>query len=339
MSSGDGRIVSSEDIQMVQNRIEQCLRHYMSQREVLETLFIQDKIEPGFTELVWLKLEEENQEFFQAYHLKLMVKEQIMEFNKLLAEQVKMTHQLPSLAFQYFCNNNNNNNKPSVIPQVGSGEGSVRKPLLPCEVHQNLACRAVENVGYTSKAEHMHESIPTSLPNTFSNCSSAVLSCMQTADDVSAQSRKINVTPNILSAQTSNMGMRRTLEGKIIKTEPNYANNSHFNIGAHSSFLESRSALGGASISSVNSMQSNSQPLNRLPDADTTSFGFLGEIPQNFGLSDLSADFSNSSDILESYSRTPFLATDTGNLLDPNGDIERLTNVSDSLQYEGFAGD
>ncbi|XP_019229925.1 PREDICTED: uncharacterized protein LOC109210902 isoform X3 [Nicotiana attenuata] len=307
MSSGDGRIVSSEDIQMVQNRIEQCLRHYMSQREVLETLFIQDKIEPGFTELVWLKLEEENQEFFQAYHLKLMVKEQIMEFNKLLAEQVKMTHQLPSLAFQYFCNNNNNNNKPSVIPQVGSGEGSVRKPLLPCEVHQNLACRAVENVGYTSKAEHMHESIPTSLPNTFSNCSSAVLSCMQTADDVSAQSRKINVTPNILSAQTSNMGMRRTLEGKIIKTEPNYANNSHFNIGAHSSFLESRSAL--------------------------------GEIPQNFGLSDLSADFSNSSDILESYSRTPFLATDTGNLLDPNGDIERLTNVSDSLQYEGFAGD
>nr|XP_009781625.1 PREDICTED: uncharacterized protein LOC104230497 [Nicotiana sylvestris] len=185
----------------------------------------------------------------------------------------------------------------------------------------------------------MHESIPTSLPNTFSNCSSAVLSCMQTADDASAQSRKINVTPNILSAQTSNMGMRRTLEGKIIKTEPNYANNSHFNIGAHSSFLESHSALGGASISSVNSMQSNSQPLNRHPDADTTSFGFLGEIPQNFGLSDLSADFSNSSDILESYSRTPFLATDTGNLLDPNGDIERLTNVSDSLQYEGFAGD
>ncbi|XP_070016112.1 uncharacterized protein [Nicotiana sylvestris] len=176
MSSGDGRIVTSEDIEMVQNRIEQCLRHYMSQKEVLETLFIQEKIEPGFTELgyviisysivtiiswlaVWLKLEEENQEFFQAYHLKLMVKEQIMEFNRLLAEQVKMTHQLPR------------------------------------------------------------------------------------------------------------------------------------------------------------------------------------EIPQNFGLSDLSADFSNSSDILESYSRTPFLATDTGNLLDPNGDIERLTNVSDSLQYEGFAGD
>nr|XP_033516566.1 uncharacterized protein LOC104113755 isoform X4 [Nicotiana tomentosiformis] len=291
MSSGDGRIVSSEDIQMVQNRIEQCLRHYMSQKEVLETLFIQDKIEPGFTELVWLKLEEENQEFFQAYHLKLMVKEQIMEFNRLLAEQVKMTHQLP------------------------------------------------KNVGYTSKPEHMHESIPTSLPNTFSNCSSAVLSCMQPADDVSAQSRKINVTPNILLAQPSNMGMRQTMEGKIIKTEPNYANNSHFNIGAHSSFLESRSALGGASILPFNSMQLKSQPLNRLPDADTTSFGFLGEIPQNFGLSGLSTDFSNSSDILESYSRTSFLATDTGNLLDPNGDIERLTNASDSLQYEGFAGD
>ncbi|PHT80555.1 hypothetical protein T459_13570 [Capsicum annuum] len=44
------------------------------------------------------------------------------------------------------------------------------------------------------------------------------------------------------------------------------------------------------------SVESKSQPLNEpLLDADTTSFGFLGEMPQNFGFSDLTADFTNSS--------------------------------------------
>lgn len=39
---------------------------------------------------VWQRLEEENQEFFKAYYLKLLVKEQIMEFNRLLSEQVDL---------------------------------------------------------------------------------------------------------------------------------------------------------------------------------------------------------------------------------------------------------
>ncbi|XP_033514866.1 uncharacterized protein [Nicotiana tomentosiformis] len=114
MSSGDGRKVSCEDIQMVQNRIEQCLRQYMSRKEVVNTLFIQDNIEPRFTELVWQKLEEENQDFFQAYYLKLMVKEQIIEFNRLLAEQVKMTQQVPS-AIGSLPMSNGCNISPSIV--------------------------------------------------------------------------------------------------------------------------------------------------------------------------------------------------------------------------------
>lgn len=35
----------------VQNLIERCLQLYMSQKEVVETLLAQAKIEPGFTEL------------------------------------------------------------------------------------------------------------------------------------------------------------------------------------------------------------------------------------------------------------------------------------------------
>ncbi|PHU16683.1 Protein ECERIFERUM 3 [Capsicum chinense] len=44
-------------------------------------------------------------------------------------------------------------------------------------------------------------------------------------------------------------------------------------------------------------------------------------------------------DILESYSRTPVLATDTGSLLDSNEGIERLTNASENLRYTNSSGD
>lgn len=94
MSSGEGRKVSREDIQLVQTLIEQCLQLHMSQKEVINTLSHRAKIEPSFTELVWQKLEEENQEFFKAYHLRLIVKDQIMQFNSLLERQVELMRQI-----------------------------------------------------------------------------------------------------------------------------------------------------------------------------------------------------------------------------------------------------
>lgn len=45
--------MSTSDIQLVQNLIERCLQMYMSQKEVVNTLHGQAKIEPGFTGLVW----------------------------------------------------------------------------------------------------------------------------------------------------------------------------------------------------------------------------------------------------------------------------------------------
>ncbi|KAM3215699.1 hypothetical protein P3L10_025139 [Capsicum annuum] len=136
------------------------------------------------------------------------------------------------------------------------------------------------------------------------------------------------------------MGLRQTIDERIIKKEPMYGGNSPFAFGPHDNYLESRSAMGDAFVSSFSSVESNTQPLNEpLLDADTTSFGFLGEMPQNFGFSDLTTDFTNSSDILESYSRTPVLATDTGSLLDSNKGIERLTNASENLRYTNSSGD
>ncbi|KAG6530732.1 hypothetical protein ZIOFF_004490 [Zingiber officinale] len=81
--------MSSGEFRKVQNLIEQCLRLNMNQKEVVDTLSLQAKIEPSFTELVWQKLEEENQELFQAYHLRLILKNQIMLFNNLLEKQGK----------------------------------------------------------------------------------------------------------------------------------------------------------------------------------------------------------------------------------------------------------
>ncbi|WMV06765.1 hypothetical protein MTR67_000150 [Solanum verrucosum] len=452
MSSGDGPKVSCEEIQMVQNRIEYCLRQYMSRKEVVNTLFIQDNIEPTFTELVWQKLEEENQEFFQAYYLKLMVKEQIIEFNRLLSEQVKMTQQVPSaiasLPISNGCNimpiyvqfvhilssiqllnymtlpqsvaytrtalkpnrladssiwqhyapmflsgNHSGISSPFsdecsgdttplygdcsssampfwvtvsrtlslvltissfciflaiVLSNIFSAELTETRAVQPdflvkrfsCTLHQSSTCGAAENVGTAAKPNGMHEPVHADRPNAFSNSSSSVLSCMQTTIDIPSQSRKIDGPPNMFLGQPSNMGMRQTMDGRIIKTEPIYGGNSPFAFGPHGTYLESRSAMGDASVSSFSSVESNTQPLNEpLLDADTSSFGFLGDIPQNFGFSDLTADFTNSSDILGSYSRTPFLATDTGNLLDSNGGIERLTNPSENLRYTNFSGD
>ncbi|KAL5062968.1 hypothetical protein RYX36_024705, partial [Vicia faba] len=74
----------------VQHLIELCLQLYMNKKEVVETLSAKAKVEPVITESVWQRLEEENQEFFKAYYLRLMLKEQITEFNRLLEEQAQL---------------------------------------------------------------------------------------------------------------------------------------------------------------------------------------------------------------------------------------------------------
>lgn len=99
ISSGDNRKVSCDDIQLVQNLIERCLQLYMNQGEVIKTLLNQAKIEPGFTSLVWQKLEEQNRDFFKAYYTRLKLKKQIILFNRLLEQQYQLMRlQVPPTA-------------------------------------------------------------------------------------------------------------------------------------------------------------------------------------------------------------------------------------------------
>ncbi|KAI9161514.1 hypothetical protein LWI28_018159 [Acer negundo] len=322
MSSGQVRRVSRQDIQLVQNLIERCLQLYMNQKEVVETLLAQAKIEPGFTELVWQKLEEENRDFFKAYYLRLMVKHQIVEFNKLLEQQVQLMRQI----------------HPSGVAQIPTSNGSHISQL-----HQNSALYPSDHTGPAMKQESMHHPIGSSLAGAFTNGGPSLHGNLHSPVEMSGQMSRIDAPPTILSTESSNMGLIQGMNGGIIKSEVGYSGSSPYMFGGDGNVLEARPPIADASVASFSSVESTSQTLNEaLLDADTSSFGFLGQIPRSFSLSDLTADFSQSSDILESYPRSPFLATDTENFLDSRdrehqGDNRRIcwSNVA-HLGQEGL---
>lgn len=56
---------------------------------MLHVCLLEDKFDILISFPVWQKLEEENQEFFRAYYLRLIVKDQIQKFNDLLQRQVE----------------------------------------------------------------------------------------------------------------------------------------------------------------------------------------------------------------------------------------------------------
>ncbi|PIN00846.1 Angiotensin-converting enzyme 2 [Handroanthus impetiginosus] len=311
MSGGEGRKLSNQDIQVVQNRIEQCLRHYMNKKEVINALIVQDNIEPHFTELVWQRLELENQEFFKAYYLKLLVKDQIMEFNRLLSEQVELMRRIGL----------------SGIAPVLTSNGSHVSPT------QHISTSGAAQNARPLKTEDIMQA------NVFHNCGSSIQSCVQGTLDGPVHGRKIDVPSSLFLSQNSNIGLGQAMNGKIVKTEAGFAGSSPFDFSPNN-YLESRPLMGDASVSSFSSVESNTQHINDpILDGDASSFGFLTQIPQNFSLPELPADFTSSSDLLESYCRPPFLPTDTNNFVDPQGDVERLDPESESLRFQCFGGD
>lgn len=294
MSSGSMRRVSREDIQLVQNLIERCLQLYMNPKEVVETLLVQAKIEPGFTELVWQKLEEENEEFFKAYYLRLLLKEQITEFNRLLKEHVELS-QL----------------QPTALASLPNSNGS-HIPALS----QNPSCYPSDQARAAMKPENMQRAVDSGLHNVFNNGGSSLHTSMHSGVEMSAHGNRIDGPSSMLSAQSSSMGLIQGINGGMIKSEPGYSSSSPYIFGPDGTVLEACPTIGDASVTSFASVDSNSHSMNgALLDPDISSFGVLGQIPRNLSLSDLTADFSQSSDIMESYPRCPYLATANGNFL------------------------
>uniref|UniRef100_A0A1D1YZU6 Ribosomal RNA small subunit methyltransferase H n=1 Tax=Anthurium amnicola TaxID=1678845 RepID=A0A1D1YZU6_9ARAE len=284
MSDGEVRKVSRQDIQLVQNLIERCLQLYMNQKEVVETLELNARIEPGFTELVWQKLEEENREFFEAYHVRLMLKNQINIFNQLLQKQVELMHGIhPAGAVSVSLHGDSN-----------------------ASLQQTLSC-------YTSTPSR-----PDNMPCPLAPSSSLVnggppsLQGIAITDANSLHVERISLPTSLLSTQSSQMAMLHGMNGTTIKMEPTYSSNSEFTFCTDNSFSEGRSATGDAPLQSFSSTELNAQPLNEpFLDIDASSFGILSQIPRNFSFSDLTEDFTQSTDILESYGRSPFLGPES----------------------------
>ncbi|XP_039013476.1 uncharacterized protein LOC120143152 [Hibiscus syriacus] len=148
----------------------------MTEKEVEKTLLAQAKILPSFTKFVWEKLEQENEEFFRAYYMRLMVKQQIIEFNQMLQQHVQLMHQIYPTGV---CPNNGPH--LSHVPPSSSGYADGNKGKAP-------------------KEENMQQGMRSNLPNVFGNSSGSSLNTEHHAgrfDDPSA----------MVSTQSANMGL------------------------------------------------------------------------------------------------------------------------------------
>eukprot|EP01105_Mastigella_eilhardi_P011388 TRINITY_DN262_c0_g1_i4.p2 TRINITY_DN262_c0_g1~~TRINITY_DN262_c0_g1_i4.p2 ORF type:complete len:123 (+),score=38.89 TRINITY_DN262_c0_g1_i4:390-758(+) len=65
--------------------IEVCMRFYLTESEIAQLLQAQHHIDPGLTGAVWLDLQQRNPDFFRAYHLRVVIKDQVNRLNRLTA--------------------------------------------------------------------------------------------------------------------------------------------------------------------------------------------------------------------------------------------------------------
>ncbi|GAB4851738.1 hypothetical protein Ancab_031140 [Ancistrocladus abbreviatus] len=309
-------MVSREDIKTVQNLIEQCIQLDMDRGETMKMLHEKAKIDPGFTELVWTRLEQENQEFFDAYRLRLALKHQIIRFNELLERQAELINQ--------------------VQPSESSSSPVTTNGSSMAPVQQSTECYAAENAGPPSMAP--------SLSGAFNNGVTQYGS-VHAAYDLSAPSGRADAIQNTLLAQNSDMRMMQRINGAMIKSESSCSSNPQLMFSADGSVLENRTYIRDTSSSCFNGMGQGSLLLNEpLLDMDMPTFELLGQLPRNFSLTDLTADYSRP-DILAGYPRSPFPATDSDNFLNSNetGELQeenkRLDSISEGLSYEDFGSD
>ncbi|GMH28331.1 hypothetical protein Nepgr_030174 [Nepenthes gracilis] len=320
-------MVSREDIKMVcmvQILIEQCIQLDMNREQTMSVLSQRAKIEPGFTELVWARLEDENCDFFEAYRLRLALKEQILLFNELLKKQAELMNQVQS-------------------PDSSSLPGTNGSDMTP--VQQNSECYAVKT-GPPMNPDNLHSTITPGLPagfhngGAFNNGAARLHDSVDPGFDLSIPSGRIDTIPNTLLAQGSNVRMMQRMNGGIIKSDSGFSSSPQYMFNIDGDILETTSNMGGASVACFG-VEPTSQPLNEsLLDVDPSSFSLLGQFPRTLSLSDLTADYSRC-DILESYPRSPFISANIDNFLDSHerGEAQghkRLDTVSEGLSYEHF---
>uniref|UniRef100_A0A0E0Q2C9 DYW domain-containing protein n=1 Tax=Oryza rufipogon TaxID=4529 RepID=A0A0E0Q2C9_ORYRU len=276
----------------VQNLIHCCLQLYMDKKEVVDALSREAKIEPSVTQHVWQKLEENNREFFKAYYLRLMLKNQITAFNKLLEDQLRII-------------NKEYHPGPSSMP-LPNGSNSNLLKQNPCFLSESTPMPAMPDDVMCN------------------GNSSGIVDRTQSSDQLIYAGKDIQGlhssmdASNLLPVQNANSVLFGVENGTTIKTESGYSSNGNFGFCGNA-FLESCQSIGDASGGSFSSSELNGQPLDdSILDIESSSFGFLSQLPRNF-FSDLPEDFSQSTEILDNYGKSPFLPSEQNNFSDSTG--------------------
>ncbi|CAK7348729.1 unnamed protein product [Dovyalis caffra] len=312
-SSSDSRKVSRQDIELVrerdlfqvQNLIERCLQLYMNRDEVVKTLSTRARIDPGFTTLVWQKLEEENADFFRAYYIRLKLKKQILLFNHLLEHQYHLMkypvppkvplapiqngiHPMPGTLFKRY---------PSAVNNLPMGYPVLQQPPMPAPGQPHL-----DSMGGGISSCHVVNGVPA--PGNFHPIR------MNSGNEMVMENSAADTTPVVPpSSAISSMS-------EMPVSPTSVASSGHFPFTASdmSGMGVDTSALDTAFTSDVAS----SVGLQLGPDGGAGNSRSLDQIHWSFSLSDLTTDLSNLEDLgaLGNYPGSPFLPSNSEILLD-----------------------
>ncbi|KAE8720875.1 Detected protein of confused Function [Hibiscus syriacus] len=301
-SSNNGRKVSCEDIELVGNRsvvqnlIERCLQLYMNRDEVVKTILTRARIDPGFTTLVWQKLEEENADFFRAYYIRLKLKKQILLFNHFLEHQYHLMKypvrpKVPLAPIQNGIHPMPVNNLPMGYPLM--------RPPIPAAGQPHLdsmgisSCHVVNGVPAPSNFQPMH---------------------MNSGKDMLTDNNAADVKPAVPQSTTISSVSEMPMSPTSVASSGNFP----FTASDMSGMGVDTSALDSAFTTDVAS----SVGLQLGPENGSgncrESLRSLDQIQWNFSLTDLTADLSNLGDLgaLGNYPGSPFLPSDSEMLLD-----------------------
>nr|XP_009380517.1 PREDICTED: uncharacterized protein LOC103968895 isoform X1 [Musa acuminata subsp. malaccensis]XP_009380518.1 PREDICTED: uncharacterized protein LOC103968895 isoform X1 [Musa acuminata subsp. malaccensis]XP_009380519.1 PREDICTED: uncharacterized protein LOC103968895 isoform X1 [Musa acuminata subsp. malaccensis]XP_009380520.1 PREDICTED: uncharacterized protein LOC103968895 isoform X1 [Musa acuminata subsp. malaccensis]XP_018675564.1 PREDICTED: uncharacterized protein LOC103968895 isoform X1 [ len=288
IASSNTRKVSRDDIELVQNLIERCLQLYMNRGEVVQTLSNRARIEPGFTTLVWQKLEEENSEFFRAYYIRLKLKKQIILFNHLLEHQ----YHLMKYPIQ-----------PKVpLPPIQNGIHPVPVslpmgyPILPQHLMPATGQPHVDPMGCGLSSCHVVNGIPA--PGSFHP--------IRMNSGTNGTTEAAHTAPPAISSMS-----------EMAVSPASAASSNHFPFSSEISGI-------GLDVTALDTTFPpdvvNSGGLQLGSDGVGTSRDSIRSSGQlwNFSLSDLTADLTNLGDlgVLGDYDGSPFLPSDSDILLD-----------------------
>lgn len=143
------------------------------------------------------------------------------------------------------------------------------------------------------KSENMYP-VASVVPNGYTNGNYALQQSMQVAGNMPSHGGRVEFPTHMPMLQNSNAGIMQGFNGRTIKSESIYAGNSPVMFGPDNNHAEAHNVLSETSISPFNGGESCSQSFNEsMLETEMNSFG-VEQMTRNFSLSDLTADYSNS---------------------------------------------